>query len=320
MPYDEEEYTIPVYLFLGFLESGKTKFIQETLGDKRFNTGERTLLLVFEEGEEEYDTTDFAKDNIFLRVIDDKSDMTPENLQRLVDECSAERIVIEYNGMWQVTELFNAAPDGWAFYQIMCFVDSTTFAQYNSNMRSLVVDKFNVCELVVFNRFEKSYDPNKFHQIVRGVSRRCEIAYEYTDGTVAYDDIEDPLPFDIEAPHIVINDSDYALWYRDIMEEPEKYDGKTITFRAIVARNPKFPKNTLAVGRHIMTCCVDDIQYCWCVGQFDDISGIKEKSWIMLTAKIKVQRHKLYRGKGPVLFVTDYAPSAPPEKEVATFY
>lgn len=320
MPYDEEEYTIPVYLFLGFLESGKTKFIQETLGDKRFNTGERTLLLVFEEGEEEYDTTDFAKDNIFLRVIDDKSDMTPENLQRLVDECSAERIVIEYNGMWQVTELFNAAPDGWAFYQIMCFADATTFAQYNSNMRSLVVDKLNVCELVVFNRFEKSYDPNKFHQIVRGVSRRCEIAYEYTDGTVAYDDIEDPLPFDIEAPHIVINDSDYALWYRDIMEEPEKYDGKTITFRAIVARNPKFPKNTLAVGRHIMTCCVDDIQYCWCVGQFDDISGIKEKSWIMLTAKIKVQRHKLYRGKGPVLFVTDYAPSAPPEKEVATFY
>lgn len=320
MPYDEEEDTIPVYLFLGFLESGKTKFIQETLGDKRFNTGERTLLLVFEEGEEEYDTADFDKDNIFLRVVDEKEDMTPENLQRIVDECSAERIIIEYNGMWQVTELFDAVPDGWAFYQIMCFADATTFAQYNANMRSLVVDKLNVCELVVFNRFEKSYDPNKFHQIVRGVSRRCEIAYEYTDGTVAYDDIEDPLPFDIEKPHIVINDADYALWYRDIMEEPEKYDGKTITFRALVAGNPKFPKNTLAVGRHIMTCCVDDIQYCWCVGQFDDISGIKEKSWIMLTAKIKVQRHKLYRGKGPVLFVTDYSPSAPPEKEVATFY
>lgn len=319
MPYNEEE-TIPVYLFLGFLESGKTRFIQETLTDKRFNTGERTLLLVFEEGEEEYDTTNFKKDNIFLRVVDDKSDMTPENLQRLVDECSAERIIIEYNGMWQVKELFDAAPDGWAFYQIMCFADATIFPQYNSNMRSLVVDKLNVCELIVFNRFEKSYDPNKFHQIVRGVSRRSEIAYEYTDGTVAYDDIEDPLPFDIEAPHIIINDSDYALWYRDIMEEPQEYDGKTVTFKALVARNPKFPKNTLAAGRHIMTCCVDDIQYCWCVAQFDDVSDIKEKSWVILTAKIKVQRHKLYRGKGPVLFVTDCTPSAPPEKEVATFY
>ncbi|MDE6834359.1 MAG: GTPase [Ruminococcus sp.] len=319
MPYEEDE-MLPVYLFLGFLESGKTKFIQETLSDKRFNTGERTLLLVFEEGEEEYDTTNFRRDNIFLRVVDDKSDMTPENLQRLVDECHAERVIIEYNGMWQVTELFDAVPDGWAFYQVMCFVDSTTFAQYNANMRGLVVDKFNICELVVFNRFERSYNPEQFHQIVRGVSRRCEIAYEYTDGTVAYDDIEDPLPFDIEAPHIIINDNDFALWYRDIMEEPQKYDGKTITFKALTAKNPKFPKNTLATGRHIMTCCVEDIQYCWCATQFEDASDIPEKCWLMITAKIKVQKHKLYKGKGPVLFVTDYAPSAPPEKEVATFY
>lgn len=48
---------IPMYVFTGFLESGKTKFIQETLEDERFNTGERTLLLVFEEGEEEYDVS-----------------------------------------------------------------------------------------------------------------------------------------------------------------------------------------------------------------------------------------------------------------------
>ena len=44
---------IPMYVFTGFLESGKTKFIQETLEDPRFNSGEKTLLLVLEEGEEE---------------------------------------------------------------------------------------------------------------------------------------------------------------------------------------------------------------------------------------------------------------------------
>lgn len=42
---------MPVYLFTGFLESGKTSFIDETLADKRFNNGQRTLLLVCEEGE-----------------------------------------------------------------------------------------------------------------------------------------------------------------------------------------------------------------------------------------------------------------------------
>ena len=49
-----EQQEVSVFLFLGFLESGKTKFIQETLEDERMNTGERTLLLVCEEGEEEY--------------------------------------------------------------------------------------------------------------------------------------------------------------------------------------------------------------------------------------------------------------------------
>ena len=49
-----ENRQIPVYLFTGFLEGGKTKFIQETLEDGRFNKGEPTLLLVCEEGIEEY--------------------------------------------------------------------------------------------------------------------------------------------------------------------------------------------------------------------------------------------------------------------------
>ena len=44
---------MPVYLFTGFLESGKTTFIKETLGDPRFNNGQRTLILLCEEGETE---------------------------------------------------------------------------------------------------------------------------------------------------------------------------------------------------------------------------------------------------------------------------
>ena len=52
---------IPMYVFTGFLESGKTKFIQETLEDPRFNSGEKTLLLVLEEGEEEYDLSRYPE-------------------------------------------------------------------------------------------------------------------------------------------------------------------------------------------------------------------------------------------------------------------
>lgn len=319
MPLNQAD-TIPVYLFLGFLESGKTKFIQETLEDKRFNTGEKTLLLACEEGEEEYDLSTYPKKAVFLHTVEEKSELTRENLDKLVRECSAERVVIEYNGMWNVAGLFNNMPENWVVYQVMFFADASTFMQYNANMRSLVVDKLNICELAVFNRFEKSMDMMEFHKIVRGVSRRAEICYEYTDGEVAYDDIEDPLPFDVEAPEIDIKDNDYALWYRDIMEEPQKYDGKIISFRALAARNPKFPKDTFAAGRHIMTCCVEDIQYCWVAAQYDGEYEIKERSWVRITARIQVQKHKLYRGKGPVLYVREITETTPPEKEVATFY
>ena len=164
MPRNQQE-PIPVYLFLGFLESGKTKFIQETLEDKRFNNGERTLLLVFEEGIEEYEPSRFAKKgNVEIRTIESKEEMTIANLARLAFETNAERVVVEYNGMWNASDLFQNMPQNWAVAQVMFFADATTFLNYNANMRSLVVDKLNLCELVVFNRFDKSFDVQQFHQ------------------------------------------------------------------------------------------------------------------------------------------------------------
>lgn len=70
---------LPVYLFTGFLEAGKTKFIQETLEDNRFHKGERTLLLLCEEGEEVYEPDKFCAGNVFVRNIDEESDLTVEH-------------------------------------------------------------------------------------------------------------------------------------------------------------------------------------------------------------------------------------------------
>ena len=316
-----EDNFVPVYLFTGFLEGGKTTFIQKTLEDKRFNNGDRTLLLVCEEGIEEYDTKDFEKSHIYLRSIEEKEDMNPANLQRLYDEIKGQRVMIEYNGMWTMNELFNALPDDWAVYQIMNFTDATTFLNYNQNMRSLVVDKLQNCELTVFNRFDKAkMDKMEFHKIVRGVSRRTDIAYEYTDGTSEYDDIEDPLPFDINADTIVVEDRDYALWYRDINEEPDKYDGKRVQLKAMAATNPKFPKGTIGLGRQVMTCCVEDITFCWLASLYDKPLDLSKPKWFNVTFTVKMQQHKLYKGKGPVLIVESMTDAEAPEKPVATFY
>ena len=311
---------IPVYLFTGFLEAGKTKFIQETLEDKRFCNGERTLLLVCEEGEEEYAPDQFADSSVLIRVIEDQSDLTEENLVKYLKETRAERVVIEYNGMWMLDALYNAMPQSWMVYQEFMFADARTFLSYNSNMRQLVYDKLKSCELVVFNRFSPAMDKMEFHKIVRGASRRADIAYEYPGGKVEYDDIEDPLPFDLEAPIVEIHDEDYALWYRDMSEEPKKYEGKTVRFkcRALVRRN--LPNATFVVGRHVMTCCVEDIQFAALVCQWDKADTVKDDSWMILTARINFKFNRAYGKKGPVLTYIDSEPCEAPSQDVATFY
>lgn len=311
---------IPVYLFTGFLESGKTKFIQETLEDRRFCNGERTLLLVCEEGEEEYAPEQFADKNVFIRVAASQEELTADRLSAWLKETRAERVVIEYNGMWLLDVLYGAMPEGWMVYQEFMFADAGTFLTYNANMRQLVYDKLKSCELVVFNRFNGSMDKMEFHKIVRAASRRSDIAYEYVGGKVEYDDIVDPLPFDINAPVVEIGDDDYAEWYRDMSEEPKKYEGKTVRFKCRALVRKKMPEHSFIVGRHVMTCCVQDIQFAGLVCQWDKADTVKDDSWIVLTAKINFKFHRAYSKKGPVLTYIDSEPCDAPDQPVATFY
>ena len=317
---NNKQQDIPVYLFTGFLESGKTKFIQETLEDKRFCKGERTLLLVCEEGEEEYAPDQFADKSVYIRVVESQDELTAENLTAWRNETKAERVVIEYNGMWMLDVLYGAMPEGWMVYQEFMFADAETFVTYNANMRQLVYDKLKSCELVVFNRFKSSMDKMEFHKIVRAASRRADIAYEYASGKVEYDDIEDPLPFDINAPIVEIGDDDYAEWYRDLSEDPKKYEGKTVRFKCRALVRKKMPPHSFIVGRHVMTCCVQDIQFAALVCQWDKAETIQDDTWIMLTAKLNFKFHRAYSKKGPVLTYIESEPCEQPEQPVATFY
>jgi len=311
---------IPVYVFTGFLDSGKTKFIQETLEDPRFNDGERTLLLVFEEGEEEYDFTTYPHKSVYLQVMDQET-VTTKELAALTKKYKADRIVAELNGMHQVGDLYMRFPEEWAVAQEVMFADTTTFMAYNANMRNLVMDKLVGGQMVIFNRLEPGADTMPFHKLARAANRRIDILYEFTDGSTAYDDIEDPLPFDINAPVICVNDEDYALWYRDVTEEPQKYDGKTVCFKGQVALLRRERNNMFAPGRFVMTCCADDIQFCGVPCNYPDAAKLEPRSWVVVTAKIAAQKHPLYQGEiGPVLTALKVETGVEPAAEdVATF-
>ena len=311
---------IPVYVFTGFLDSGKTKFIQETLEDPRFNAGERTLLLIFEEGEEEYDFSAYPHQNVYMEVLDQQTVAT-KDLQALAKKYKAQRVVAELNGMQQVGDLYMRFPENWAVAQEVMFADSTTFLAYYANMRNLVMDKLVGAQMVVFNRMTPGQDVMPLHKLARAANRRIDILYDYTDGTTQMDDIEDPLPFDINAPVIQVLDQDFALWYRDVTEEPEKYDGKTVCFKAQVAMLRRNKDGMFAPGRFVMTCCVEDIQFCGIPCRYADAAGLESRSWVMVTAKISAEKHPLYKGDlGPVLTAIRVDRDAEPaDPDVATF-
>ena len=311
---------IPVYAFTGFLDSGKTKFIQETLEDERFNAGERTLLLVGEEGEEEYDFSTYPHQNVYLEMIDQQT-VTTKELQAMVKKYKAQRIVLELNGMQLVGDFYTKFPENWVVAQEVMFADSTTFMAYNANMRNLVMDKLVGAQMVVFNRLEKGQDTMPFHKLARAANRRIDILYDYTDGTTEFDDVEDPLPFDINAPVIEIGDMDYALWYRDVTEEPQKYQDKTVRFKGQVAMLRRNKDNMFAPGRFVMTCCADDIQFCGVPCHYSDPKSLEPRSWVTVTAKISAEKHPLYHGElGPVLTAIEVVKGAQPaEQEVAAF-
>lgn len=311
---------IPVYAFTGFLDSGKTKFIQETLEDPRFNAGERTLVLIFEEGEEEYDLSTCPYKNVYLEVVDQQT-VSTEELKALQKKYRAERVVAELNGMQQVGDLYMRFPSQWAIAQEVMFADSTTIMAYNANMRNLVMDKLVGAQMVVFNRMTPGADVMPFHKLARAANRRIDILYDYTDGTTKFDEIEDPLPFDINAPVIEIKDEDYALWYRDVSEEPEKYSGKTVHFKAQVAMLRRDKNNMFAPGRFVMTCCVEDIQFCGIPCRYDEASKLESRSWVIVTAKITAEEHPLYKGDvGPMLTALSVETGAQPaDPDVATF-
>ena len=227
---------------------------------------------------------------------------------------------MEYNGMWMLDQLYQNMPEAWIVYQEFMFADAQTFLTYNANMRGLVVDKLKSCEMVVLNRADQRVDKVEIHKIIRAVSRRTNIAYEDLNGEVYYDDTPDELPFDLDAPVVEITPQDYAIWYQDISEEPDKYKGKTLKIGGFTMVRDKLPAGSFIFGRRIMTCCVEDITFAGLLATGYDTKNLQDQQWVELTAKVAIKHNRVYNKKGPVLHVLSLTPGTAPEQDVATFY
>ena len=96
---------MPVFIINGFLEAGKTSFLSFTMDQEYFRTEGKTLLIVCEEGDTEYDEKLLKDTKTAVVYMDDLSQMTPERLTELELLYNPERVLIEWNGMWNQDDL-----------------------------------------------------------------------------------------------------------------------------------------------------------------------------------------------------------------------
>lgn len=312
---------IPVYVFTGFMDSGKTTLIQETLFENGFGDDNDHILIVScEDGEEEYDEAGLEAMHTSLVRIEEKEAFSPENLQKISDEYRPEAVFMEYNGTWEAERLFDMPlPKDWVIVQTLATIDSTTFELYMANMRTMMVEQFFRADVVIFNRCNDETPRAKFRGSIKAVNRPAQIVYEREDGTI--DDREEELPFDLDAPIIEISDADYALWFMDCMDHPKKYDGKTVHFLGLVY-NPgdnRLKRGVIVPGRFAMTCCVEDITFLGMMCKLGQEEAPAHRSWIDLTARVKVEFTKEYKGKGPVLYPIEVKEAEAPEDELVYF-
>lgn len=315
----KKEKEIPVFVFMGFLESGKTQFSSETLIDRNFTEGEPTLLIVTEEGIVEYDEEELIKRNVSVVYLEEE-DLNTENLLDLHDKYSPKQVLIEYNGMWQLDKLFSIrVPKGWTIVQVITLIDAGTFTLYNNNMKSLMSEHIQSADMVVFNRVTDTTDINTMRVAVKTLNRRAQIIFENVNGQAQVDSGEIEIPYDMDADIIEIKDEDFGIFYIDASDNPEKYIGKTVKYKGQVYCPPQYKGKAFVPGRFAMTCCVDDITFLGfkCVSM--ETPNLKDREWVTITAKIKCEFYKEFGGEGPVLYAQKIEKTEKPEEEVVYF-
>ena len=309
--------SIPVYLFTGFLDAGKTAFIQETLEDPGFNTGEKTLVLLCEEGENEYRPERFAGGNVSFLPVEEQAGLTTAFLKDYQKKHRVDRVLIEYNGMWNFKNM--KLPWHWSVEQQITTIDASTFPMYYTNMRSLLAEMLRKSEMIIFNRCDGLTDQlASYRRNVKAVNPQAEIIFEDSQGEVNQI-FEEDLPYKLDAPIIELDNEGFGIWYLDCMDNLDRYIGKTIQFVGMVLIPEEFPEGYFIPGRMAMTCCAEDMAFLGFACEYDKTNTLTNKQWVKVTAKVTKEYFADYGGEGPVLKAVRVEQTKKPKEEVISF-
>lgn len=275
----------PVYIFSGFLDSGKTSAIKNTLYDGRFNEGEKSLIIVFEQGDEIYDEKFLKYTNSVVEYLDFK-DFNKAKQKELDEKHKPERIVIEFNGMDNDEDMLikEGFIDNWEIAQVLTTIDGSTFKNYMTNMKQFMYNHIKYSEVAVINRSD-NVDLRYLRNNLKGINRNLETIFEDAQGNVT-NKLQESL-FDTTKP-LNISDLDFGLWYMDALDNANKYDKCSIEINAFFLEADERYDNVSIFGRQAMVCCANDIQTIGFSVVGPKTDGLKSMSYYHIVGRVHV--------------------------------
>lgn len=305
---------IPVYLFTGFLDSGKTTLVKDFLNGLQSNSPSRVLLICCEQGEEEYDCDELYKNDVILKYIEDECSFTYDYILNLIRETSADKVVVEYNGMWKAS-LPHAI---WEKEQLMetLIIDTETFEVYLSNLKAIIADKIRTSDLILFGRCNADDDKIAYYRrSVKALNSNANVVFRNDNCDVNIDYVSF-LPYDYTEDHIDISDDVFAAFYIDATENPDRYNGKTVSFTAMVLNPGKDKKGSFIAGRLALTCCSEDLSVFGFICDAENTDVFEVKDWFTIKARMEVEHSEKFDIDHPVCKVIDMQKCDAPAREV----
>lgn len=246
---------VPLFLLNGFLESGKTTIIKEIVENNEVYQNGTTVIIACEEGEIEYDEAWCRKYDVHVEYISDQEEFTPDFLRNLDSVYHPDRFVIEYNSFFDFDS--QDFPDYMLIYQQITMIDAQTFKVMFNNMKKIFSSMVQYSSLVIFNRCDGITELSQFRRQIRAINQQAQIAFEDSSGRLSTM-LDEDLPYDLSKDVIAFEEDVYPVWYVEVFDNYEKYYNKLFKFKVFVR---DVTKETIVIGRNVMTCCEDDIQF-----------------------------------------------------------
>lgn len=308
-----------VYLFTGFLESGKTSFISDTLLNQGFGDDEKTLIIATEEGEFPFDLPALKKENTDVIFIESEDEMSYENMLHLHQKYKPTQVMIEYNGMWDPAMFINEyCPEQWQVVQILTTINAETFDLYYNNMRSQFVFHITGSDLVIVNRCDANTKKYPIRGSIKSLNPMCQIVYENKNRQIEELSVND-LPYNLQDDYIEVSDIDYGIFCMHIMEDPSIYENKTIKIKGKFIGRDKLLENGFVLGREAMVCCAEDMQLLGLVCISPYASQLIKDEWLIVEGTIGLEYDETVGHDIAILHVDRLEGTKPLQNEYVTF-